>query len=149
MSQPSHVYIYNPLIKGTNQPNPILFSTQKIMSGPQTSVQLPLLDISQPFDSTSLNSLYQTCEEWGFFHIINHGISMDLYKKLYSHSKHLFTLPSDSKNKLGPSSPTKTYTPHFIASPFFESLRVSGPDFFASAKSSADILFDPPKPEFW
>ncbi|XXG86284.1 hypothetical protein AAC387_Pa11g1206 [Persea americana] len=118
------------------------------MSGSQTSVQLPLLDISQPLHPSTLSSLYQACKEWGFFHITNHGISMDFYNKLYSHSQNLFTLPSDSKNKLGPSTPIKTYTPHFIASPFFESLRVSGPNFFSSAKSSADILFDPPKPEF-
>ena len=51
--------------------------------------------------------------------------------------------------KLGPFSDSlKTYTPHFIASPFFESLRVSGPDFFVSAQSSADVLFDKQNPEF-
>ncbi|KAI3926915.1 hypothetical protein MKX01_032830 [Papaver californicum] len=42
----------------------------------------------------------------------------------------------------------ETYTPHFIASPFFESFHVSGPDFFAYAKSSTDVLFNPPSSEF-
>ncbi|KAL5981492.1 hypothetical protein ACLOJK_015554 [Asimina triloba] len=119
------------------------------MPQPDTSaVQLPILDISQPLNPPSLSSLSKACKHWGFFHITNHGISEQLYNKLYSHSKHLFTLPLQTKTQLGPSSHLKTYTPHFIASPFFESLRVSGPDFFASAKASADHLFHPPIPEF-
>ncbi|KAI7731928.1 hypothetical protein M8C21_032925, partial [Ambrosia artemisiifolia] len=43
----------------------------------------------------------------------------------------------------------KTYTPHFIASPFFESLRVSGPDFRASAQSSAEAVSNQSNSEFW
>ncbi|XP_068639577.1 gibberellin 20-oxidase-like protein [Aristolochia californica] len=118
------------------------------MTEPENSLQLPTLDLSQPLHS-ALSSLCEACQEWGFFNIINHGISKHLLTNLYSLSKHLFTLPMESKQKLGPSSTLKTYTPHFIASPFFESLRVSGPDFFASAKGSIDILLsDPPYLEF-
>ncbi|OVA14030.1 Oxoglutarate/iron-dependent dioxygenase [Macleaya cordata] len=117
------------------------------MSESHSSIQLPVLDISQPLTS-SFSSLCQACQEWGFFHITNHGISKDLYSRIYSLSKLLFSLPADSKLKLGPSTSVKTYTPHFIASPFFESFRVSGPDFLVSAKSSADVLFNPPNSEF-
>ncbi|KAK3037191.1 hypothetical protein RJ639_030084 [Escallonia herrerae] len=113
------------------------------MSESQTSLQLPVLDISQPLSPSTLSSLSVACKEWGFFHITNHGISKDLIRKLYSHSNHLFGLPSELKLNAGPSSTIKTYTPHFIASPFFESLRVSGPDFFASAQSSAEVLRQP------
>lgn len=111
-----------------------------IMSDSQTSVELPVLDISKPIDPSFLSFLAEACKKWGFFHIINHGISEDLYSKLCTLSKDLFSLPSDTKLKLGPFSSLKTYTPHFIASPYYESLRVSGPDFFASAQSSADLL---------
>lgn len=111
-----------------------------IMSDSQTSVELPVLDISKPIDPSFLSFLSEACKKWGFFHIINHGISEDLYSKLCTLSKDLFSLPSDTKLKLGPFSSLKTYTPHFIASPYYESLRVSGPDFFASAQSSADLL---------
>ncbi|KAL7003421.1 hypothetical protein U1Q18_004578 [Sarracenia purpurea var. burkii] len=110
------------------------------MAATHTSVELPVFDISQPINASSLSLLSLACKEWGFFHITNHGVSRDLYSKLYSVSNHLFSLPSELKLKLGPSSTLKTYTPHFIASPFFESLRVSGPDFFASAQSSAQVL---------
>ncbi|KAI7744984.1 hypothetical protein M8C21_003216, partial [Ambrosia artemisiifolia] len=88
------------------------------------------------------------CKEWGFFHIINHGISKDLYSKLRSLSCQLFSLPDELKLKAGPVSNMKTYTPHFIASPFFESLRVSGPDFRASAQSSAEAVSNQPNSEF-
>lgn len=114
----------------------------------QTSIQLPILDISQPLKPSCLSTLAEACKEWGFFHIINHGISNTLHNKIHSLSELIFSLPSDTKLKLGPFSSLKTYTPHFIASPFFESLRVSGPDFVASAKNSADVLFDQENVEF-
>lgn len=118
------------------------------MSESHTSIELPVFDISQPFSSSSLSSLSLACKEWGFFHITNHGISKDLCKKLYSLSNHLFSLPYETKLKAGPLSSIKTYTPHFIASPFFESLRVSGPDFYASAQSSAEVLINQSNSEF-
>ncbi|KAF2313346.1 hypothetical protein GH714_010488 [Hevea brasiliensis] len=118
------------------------------MSEHKTSFKLPVLDLSQSVEISSLSSLYKACQEWGFFYIINHGISKNLFDEVCSCSKQIFSIPLDSKLKLGPSSCLKTYTPRFIASPYFESLRVSGPDFFASAKSSADVLFSQQKCEF-
>ncbi|KAJ6388653.1 hypothetical protein OIU77_027082 [Salix suchowensis] len=111
------------------------------MSGLHDSVELPVLDLSQPVNLSFLSSLSQACQEWGFFYVTNHGIPRNLFGKVCSLSKHIFSLPLDSKLKVGPSSCLKTYTPHFIASPYFESLIVSGPDFLASAKRSADELF--------
>lgn len=119
------------------------------MSDSQTSLELPVLDISQPIQPSSLSPIADACKEWGFFLIANHGIAKDLYDKLYALCNQFFSLPPDEKLKLGPFSSAKTYTPHFIASPFFESLRVSGPDFLASALSSADIILDQQKQEFW
>ncbi|KAL4621940.1 hypothetical protein ACB092_06G263300 [Castanea dentata] len=118
------------------------------MSESQTSVELPILDISQPLNPSFLSSLAEACKTWGFFHIINHGISKDLFSKLYLLSNDLFNLPSDTKLKVGPFSSIKTYTPHFIASPYFESLRVSGPNFLDSAQSSANALFVQQNSEF-
>lgn len=112
------------------------------------SAELPILDISQPLQPSALASLAEACQEWGFFRISNHGISKELYNKLYSLSQQLFGLPAETKLELGPSSSINTYTPHFIASPFFECLRVWGPNFFASAQSSADTLFGQQSFEF-
>ncbi|KAJ0966674.1 hypothetical protein J5N97_023591 [Dioscorea zingiberensis] len=113
----------------------------------QETLQLPLLDISHPLLPSSLLSLSQACMEWGFFLIINHGISKELYGRLHTLSNEVFSLPLDIKLKLGPLSSIRTYTPRFIASPFFESLRVSGPNYLASAMSSSDVLFEPSNTE--
>ncbi|RWW62335.1 hypothetical protein BHE74_00030536 [Ensete ventricosum] len=115
----------------------------------QTSLQLPELDISQPVRATSLSSLYQACKGWGFFYITNHGINKDLYDRLRALAHQAFNVPLDAKLKIGPLSAVGTYTPHFIASPFFESLRVSGPNYFASAKGLSDAIFEQPNIEFW
>ncbi|KAG6430161.1 hypothetical protein SASPL_108223 [Salvia splendens] len=87
----------------------------------ENPLELPVLDVSEALDSSALRSLGAACREWGFFQIINHGISKDLFTKIYSLSSKIFSLPSESKLKLG----LKTYTPLFIASPFFESLRIT------------------------
>lgn len=94
------------------------------MSTSNFYAEIPILDISQPLQPSSLSSLSKASKDWGFFNIINHGISKDLCIQLHSISKPLFSLPSDTKLKLGPISSAKSYTPHFIASPFFESLKV-------------------------
>ncbi|KAK7295083.1 hypothetical protein RJT34_17986 [Clitoria ternatea] len=112
------------------------------MSNPKSYADIPVIDISQQLQPSSLSSLSKATKDWGFFHIINHGISKDLCSQLHSLSKRLFSLPSDTKLRLGPFSSFKSYTPHFIASPFFESLRVNGPNFYLSANCSAEILFD-------
>ncbi|TXG62877.1 hypothetical protein EZV62_009871 [Acer yangbiense] len=118
------------------------------MSESKTCVELPILDISQPLQQSSLSSLAEACKTWGFFLISNHGISRDVYSRIYMLSHQLFSLSSDTKLQLGPSSSSKTYIPHFIASPFFESLRVDGPNYFESAQTSANILFDQQSSEF-
>ncbi|KAL2892210.1 Gibberellin 20-oxidase-like protein [Bienertia sinuspersici] len=118
------------------------------MSQSQSSLKLSILDISKTQNPSSLSSLLEACKEWGFFQIINHGISEELYSKLCSFSRQLFSLPSDTKIKLGPSSSVKSYTPRFIASPFYEGLRVVGPDFFSSAECSGRVLFGNESNEF-
>ncbi|KAL2556072.1 2-oxoglutarate (2OG) and Fe(II)-dependent oxygenase superfamily protein [Forsythia ovata] len=114
----------------------------------ESPLDLPVFDISQPLTPSSLSSLSLACREWGFFHITNRGISKDFYKNIYLLSSHIFSLPPEVKLKAGPSSAIKTYTPQFIASPFFESLRVSGPDFFASAQSSSKVILNQSNDDF-
>ncbi|KAF5811620.1 putative gibberellin 3-beta-dioxygenase [Helianthus annuus] len=108
----------------------------------ETTLNLPSLDLSKPLQPSSMSSLSEACHQWGFFNIVNHGISKDLFENIKSFSNQLFDLPSEVKLKLGPSSSIKTYTPQFIASPYFESFRVSGPDFHSSAQGSVDVVFN-------
>ncbi|KAJ8753006.1 hypothetical protein K2173_008741 [Erythroxylum novogranatense] len=120
------------------------------MPDSKTSIDLPVIDVSQPLllSPSALSTLSSACRDWGFFRITNHGVCRDLYRKIYAVSNDLFKLPFTMKIKAGPFSSARTYTPRFIASPFFESLRVSGPDFAASAQVSAEVLFDHPNPLF-
>ncbi|KAM0072331.1 putative non-hem dioxygenase domain, isopenicillin N synthase [Helianthus debilis subsp. tardiflorus] len=108
----------------------------------ETTLNLQTLDLSKPLQPSSMSSLSEACHQWGFFNIVNHGISKDLFENIKSFSNQLFDLPSEVKLKLGPSSSIKTYTPQFIASPYFESFRVSGPDFHSSAQGSVDVVFN-------
>lgn len=114
----------------------------------ETTLNLPSVDLSKPLEASSLSSLCEVCHQWGFFNIVNHGISRGLYENIYSFSNKLFDFPSETKLKLGPSSSFNTYTPRFIASPYFESFRVSGPDFRSSAQNSFDVICDGNNYEF-
>ena len=84
----------------------------------QDSIQLPVLDLTQPAESSFLSSLSQACQEWGFFYVTNHGIPQNLFYKVRALSNNIFTLPPDTKLKLGPSC-IRAYTSHFIASSYF------------------------------
>ncbi|CAI9092246.1 OLC1v1027438C1 [Oldenlandia corymbosa var. corymbosa] len=114
------------------------------MPASQASIELPILDISQPLSPSSLSSLSVACREWGFFLLCNHGISTELHKKVQSLSSRIFMLPPEVKLQAGHS----LYTPHFIASPFYECIKVSGPNFFASAQSSSEAILNEPYSDF-
>ncbi|KAD3069126.1 hypothetical protein R6Q59_016886 [Mikania micrantha] len=114
----------------------------------ETTLNLPSLDLSKQLEPSSLSSLSEACHQWGFFNIVNHGISRDLFENIKSFSNELFDLPIEAKLKVGPSSSIKTYTPRFIASPYFESFRISGPDFYSSAQDSLDVVFGNNRHEF-
>ncbi|CAN1856498.1 Gibberellin 20-oxidase-like protein [Linum perenne] len=105
------------------------------------SVHLPAFDVSIPFTKSAIDDLSSACKEWGFFHITNHGVSKELYSKVRALSaEDLFSQPLYMKMRAGPNSDVGSYTPHFIASPFFESFRVRGPGFFDSVRESARVV---------
>lgn len=110
------------------------------MTKEQVTVYPPVLDLAQPVHPSFLSSLSSACQEWGFFYVTNHGIPDDIFSTICSLSEDVFSLPQELKLKLGPASKIKSYTPRFIASPYFESLLVYGPDFYASARASSDEL---------
>ena len=42
----------------------------------------------------------QACEEWGFFQVINHGVSLELLEELQATAKEFFDLPIEEKRKV-------------------------------------------------
>ncbi len=50
----------------------------------------------------------KACEEWGFFQVINHGISLSLLEEVETNALNFFALPLEEKSKVGG---TKTQKP--------------------------------------
>ncbi|KAL2348778.1 hypothetical protein Fmac_002778 [Flemingia macrophylla] len=71
---------------------------------------IPTVDLS-PFmrddedgKKKAMEVITQACSEYGFFQIVNHGISLDLIKEAMQCSKTFFDYPDEEKNKSSPSS---------------------------------------------
>ncbi|KAL6975543.1 Gibberellin 2-beta-dioxygenase 1 [Sarracenia purpurea var. burkii] len=63
---------------------------------------VPLIDLSKP---DAKNRLVKSCEELGFFKVINHGVPTDFIAKLESEATGFFSLPLPEKEKVGPPDP--------------------------------------------
>ncbi|KAK9115749.1 hypothetical protein Sjap_014696 [Stephania japonica] len=67
------------------------------------SLKIPIIDFSklnddQQFANDELMNFRNACEEWGFFQLINHGVSEDLIEKMKDDIKEFFKLPLEKKN---------------------------------------------------
>ncbi|XP_057422356.1 protein SRG1-like [Lotus japonicus] len=49
--------------------------------------------------STELEKLYIACKDWGFFQVVNHGVSSQLLEKLKLETEKFFNLPIEEKRK--------------------------------------------------
>uniref|UniRef100_A0A803NPR1 Fe2OG dioxygenase domain-containing protein n=1 Tax=Cannabis sativa TaxID=3483 RepID=A0A803NPR1_CANSA len=74
----------------------VISSDKKI---PVIDFQNLLLDNSELYES-ELNKLHSACKEWGFFQLVNHGVSNSLVEKLKQGVEELFKLPIEEKKKL-------------------------------------------------
>ncbi|CAI8585087.1 unnamed protein product [Vicia faba] len=61
---------------------------------------IPIIDLSQTSQKNLISEIGKACEKWGFFHIINHGVSSDLINKVANETKKLFELSMEEKKKL-------------------------------------------------
>ncbi|CAI8605383.1 unnamed protein product [Vicia faba] len=66
--------------------------------------QLPIIDLGkllcEDVKGPELEKLGVACKEWGFFQLINHGLSMALVEDMKIGAKELFNLSMDEKSKL-------------------------------------------------
>nr|GEZ24177.1 gibberellin 2-beta-dioxygenase 1-like [Tanacetum cinerariifolium] len=69
---------------------------------PLTLSQIPIVDLSS---QDSKHQIVNACQEFGFFKVVNHGISMNLINKLESQAMKFFLSPQDIKDKAGPADP--------------------------------------------
>lgn len=71
---------------------------------------IPTVDLS-PFlrededgKKRAIEAITQACSEYGFFQIVNHGVSLDLVKEAMQQSKTFFDYSDEEKSKSSPSS---------------------------------------------
>ncbi|XP_027186797.2 oxoglutarate-dependent flavonoid 7-O-demethylase 1-like isoform X1 [Cicer arietinum] len=50
-------------------------------------------------DGIQLHNLYSACKDWGFFQLVNHGVSSELLEKLKLEIGNFFKLPFEEKRK--------------------------------------------------
>ncbi|KAK1304433.1 S-norcoclaurine synthase 1 [Acorus calamus] len=63
--------------------------------------EIPTVDLSklldQRFSYEELKNLHSACEDWGFFHLINHGVSGEVIEKMKMDVKEFFKQPLEVK----------------------------------------------------
>lgn len=64
------------------------------------NLNIPVVDLSKILNSQDeIMKLSSSCEEWGFFQVINHGIDLDLLEKMEKIAMEFFMLPLEEKQK--------------------------------------------------
>ncbi|KAK7324482.1 hypothetical protein VNO77_28057 [Canavalia gladiata] len=67
------------------------------------SLQIPIIDmknlLSVESGTSELDKLHLACKEWGFFQLVNHGVSSSLVEKVKLEIQDFFNLPMSEKKK--------------------------------------------------
>ena len=58
--------------------------------------ELPVIDLSNDTKEVVLE-IGEACKTWGFFHVINHGVPLELISRIMKTSKEFFYLPLEEK----------------------------------------------------
>ncbi|GAV90487.1 2OG-FeII_Oxy domain-containing protein/DIOX_N domain-containing protein [Cephalotus follicularis] len=71
-----------------------------VISNTASLPQVPVIDMQSLVSRDSeLEKLHNACKEWGFFQLINHGVSSVLLEKVKVEIQELFNLPMEEKKK--------------------------------------------------
>ncbi|KAJ9175466.1 hypothetical protein P3X46_014017 [Hevea brasiliensis] len=73
-----------------------------IFSNNDHNLMLPVIDFAQLQGSNrvqALHSLSKACEEYGFFQLINHGISSEVTSRMVQEGRKFFELPFEERSK--------------------------------------------------
>ncbi|XP_074291846.1 protein DOWNY MILDEW RESISTANCE 6-like [Silene latifolia] len=69
---------------------------------------VPVIDLGCPDHTRVLAQLHHACKNYGFFQVINHGVSKEKVENMQKMAKDFFKLPIEEKMKLYSDDPTKT-----------------------------------------
>ncbi|MBA0559207.1 hypothetical protein Golob_016183, partial [Gossypium lobatum] len=67
-------------------------------------IELPIIDLAAE-RSKVINLVTKACEEYGFFEVINHGVSHDIVSRMEEQGLGFFAKPLGDKQKAGPATP--------------------------------------------
>lgn len=65
-----------------------------------TITGVPVLDMSRLHEPETMRALDVACRDWGFFQVINHGISESTTDSLQREMRSFFELPSETKSRV-------------------------------------------------
>ncbi|TVU16049.1 hypothetical protein EJB05_39596 [Eragrostis curvula] len=77
------------------------------LSEVMTDNNIPLIDLTSPDKERVITEIGLACQTYGFFQVINHGISEDLLEKVMAVGLQFFRLPAEEKAKLYSDEPSK------------------------------------------
>ncbi|KAM7505956.1 hypothetical protein LguiB_004860 [Lonicera macranthoides] len=89
----------------------ISFARQFYANSPPSD-GIPIIDLSAPNAKTLV---VEACEEFGFFKVVNHGVSMELVTQLESEAVKFFNSSQDAKNRAGPPNPFGSLVNEYVA----------------------------------
>ncbi|CAM0903216.1 unnamed protein product [Alopecurus aequalis] len=72
-----------------------------------SDANIPLIDLASPDKRRVITEIDQACRTYGFFQVINHGISEELLEKVMAVGLEFFRLPPEEKEKLYSDEPSK------------------------------------------
>ncbi|XP_073028797.1 protein DOWNY MILDEW RESISTANCE 6-like [Primulina eburnea] len=69
---------------------------------------VPVIDLGCEDKSLTIKKIGHACQEYGFFQVINHGVSMEAVNRVLEVAHEFFSLPVEEKMKLYSDDPSKT-----------------------------------------
>lgn len=79
-------------------------SPSPIRSKKTKAVGIPVIDFSLT-RSAKAELIVNACEGYGFFRVVNHGVSKEIIGRLEEEGLRFFAKPSSEKQKAGPATP--------------------------------------------
>ncbi|KAM6555144.1 hypothetical protein CsatB_015906 [Cannabis sativa] len=65
-----------------------------------SSHEIPVINFQNLLCDSELTNLHLACKDWGFFQLVNHGVSNSVVEKMKEEVEKLFKMPIEEKEKL-------------------------------------------------
>ncbi|CAI0379277.1 unnamed protein product [Linum tenue] len=92
------------LIKTQIDSVPSRYLRPDLVDHPISVADVPVVDLGKLIDEATMDSelavLHSACKDWGFFQLVNHGVSSTLVENMKTQVQEFFYLPMEEKQKL-------------------------------------------------